>query len=401
MKKAVLSIFLWLTVISGFAQEKRIRPEKLYADAEAAFDAGEYAKAIAVLNDCLLEAPGFMDAYLLRAQSREQLKDPEGALTDYSIFLERQPAHTEALLNRAIIRYQLKKFDQAKEDFEKLLTLPPGVTQSIYYNKSAHVGGVNQLMTAQSQTKPLIYNYLGLIEFRLQHFQQSITWLDSAIALDPKEADYLVNRALAKGSLGDSTAALQDYRKALAINPHHALALSNASLLAGSNKLNDVDDPVTLAIESDSSMLYPYLRRAHERIEGGFYRGALEDLSRALEIEDQDAEIWFTRGVVNERLQNLKEAFSDYTAAITIKENHFKSWINRANVLLKMKRYKDAVDDYTVALIYQPEYGAAYYNRAIAKQYLGQLTEACDDLKKAEAQGMAVEEKMKKQFCSP
>src|SRR5690606_33396684 len=95
---------------------------------------------------------------------REQMKDYAGALTDYSIYLEQRPDQPEVLFSRGILRYQLKKYEQAREDFQQLLQLPPGETQTIHFNKAARVGGTNQILTTQSSTAPLNYNYLGMID---------------------------------------------------------------------------------------------------------------------------------------------------------------------------------------------------------------------------------------------
>ena len=400
MKSPVVILLLSICSLVSVGQEKRVNASKVFALAETAYNEGHYQKAVTYLDQCVLDDPGYSEAYFLRAGAREQLKDYEGALTDYSIFLAQKPDNPEALFSRAMIRYQLKKYEQAREDFSRLIQLPPGETQTIYFNKSASVRGVNQIMTTQSITAPLIYNYLGMIDLRLKNFKTAITWLDSAIHLDAREADYLVNRGLARENLGDSAAALQDFQKALTINPQHTLALHNLAILnRAKEKKEPAQDPLEQAIESDSSMLYPYLERARQRFEGGFYKGALVDYTKALELEDKDPEIWLSRGLVRERLKDFTGAFSDYTKAIDLKENFVKAWVNRANVLLKLERYKDAVEDYSVALIYQPDFAAAYYNRAIAKNYLKQNNEACEDLKKAEALGMKVEGKMKTKFC--
>ena len=129
-----------------------------------------------------------------------------GANTDYNIYLELKPDQPEALLSRATVRYQLGLYEQSKEDFLKLLTLPVGETQTIFYNQSASASGANQIMTAQGAIKPQIFNYLGLVETKLGHYKEAITWLDSAIALRRKEADYYVNRGIAKEGMNDPTA---------------------------------------------------------------------------------------------------------------------------------------------------------------------------------------------------
>ena len=382
----------------AFAQDKTVNPKKLYEQGEAAHNAGNYKLALDYFNRCLKEDPGFADAYFTRGSTREQLQDLAGANTDYNIYLELKPDQPEALLCRATVRYQLGLYEQSKEDFLRLLTLPVGETQTIFYNQSASASGANQIMTAQGAIKPQIFNYLGLVETKLGHYKEAITWLDSAIALRRKEADYYVNRGIAKEGMNDPTAAMQDYETAILLRPDHAVALHNIAVLKRKTGAT-IDNDLEKAIESDSSMLYPYLERAYQRMEGGYYKGALEDYDRALQIQDKDPEIWLNRGHVKEKLNDLKGAYSDYTKAIELNEKFEKAWLNRGNVLSKQGRNEDAIQDYTVAITFNPDYANAYYNRAIARQKLKQAAEACQDLQKAESLGMEVMEKVKKEIC--
>jgi tetratricopeptide (TPR) repeat protein len=381
----------------SLAQDKRIDPKKLYEQGEAAHNSGNYNLALDYFNKCLKESPGFADAYFTRGSTREQLNDLAGANTDYNIYLELKPDQPEALLCRATVRYQLGLYEQAKADFLKLLTLPMGETQTIFFNQSASATGANQIMTAQGPITPQIFNYLGLVETKLGHYQEAINWLDSAIQIRQKEADYFVNRGIAKEAINDPTA-LQDYNTAISLRPDHAVALHNIAVLKRKQGVT-TDNDLEKAIESDSSMLYPYLERGYQRMEGGYYKGALEDYDRALEIEGKDPEIWLNRGHVKEKLNDLKGAYADYTKAIELNEKFDKAWLNRGNVLSKQGRIEDAIQDYTVAITFNPDYAAAFYNRAVAKQKLKQTTEACLDLQKAESLGLAITEKVKKEIC--
>jgi tetratricopeptide (TPR) repeat protein len=395
---------IWITfcLLAGFVSvtaQVKLGADKLYEQASDARDAGQYKQALALLNTLLTETPSYTDAYFARASTREQLHDLEGALTDYSVYLERKPNDPEALFSRGILRYQLKKYDQAYEDFTQYLKAPPGATQTIFFNKSASASGKNQIITAQSKPRALIYNYLGLIDQGKKNLTTSIHWLDSAIMLSPNDPDFYVNRGVSKQINRDSTMALADFQKALSLNANHTGALYNLAVYNRTKGKKESDGSLDQAIDYDSSMLAPYLERAFQRMEGGYLKGALDDYNHALEIETRNPEIWLSRGIVRERMKDFVGAFSDYTKAIEIQENFVKAWINRANVLVKMDRFKDAVDDYTAALVYVPESAAAYYNRAIARYRLNTLKEACDDLKKSEALGQAVDKKLKTRIC--
>ncbi|HZI25888.1 MAG TPA: tetratricopeptide repeat protein [Chryseolinea sp.] len=398
----IMQVYCSLTPIFftglAFAQDNRVDSKKLYEQGEAAHNAGNYKLALDYFNKCLKESPGFADAYFTRGATREQLRDLNGANTDYNIYLELKPDQPEALLCRATVRYQLGLYEQAKADFLKLLTVPVGETETIFFNQSASATSGNQIITAQGSIKPQILNYLGLVETKLGHYKEAITWLDSAIALRQKEADYYVNRGIAKEGMNDTTSAMQDYNRAIELRPDHTVALHNIAVLKRKTGLA-TDSDLEKAIESDSSMLYPYLERGYQRMEGGYYKGALEDYDRALEIEGKDPEIWLNRGHVKEKLNDLKGAYADYTKAIELDEKFDKAWLNRGNVLSKQGRIEDAIQDYTIAITFNPDYAAAFYNRAIARQKLKQITEACEDLQKAESLGLVVTEKVKKEIC--
>lgn len=396
-----LNFTFLLFFLTGFAvaQDKRANSKALYEQGENAHNSGDYKLALELLNRCIQADPSLAEPYFTRGTTRERLQDLSGAHTDYNIYLELRPDQSEALFSRATVRYRLGLYEQAKEDFLKLLVLPPGETQTIFFNLSASKSGSNQVMTTQGDIKPQIFNYLGLVETKLNNPKAAVTWLDSAIHLHGKNADYYVNRGIAKEGLNDTTA-MQDYKTALSFKPDHTLALHNIAVLKRKKgEAVDVNDALEKAIESDSSMLYPYLERAYQRMEGGYYKGALEDYDRALKIFDKDPEIWLNRGHVKEKLNDLKGAYSDYTKAIELNEKFDKAWLNRANVLSKLGRPQDAVDDYTVAITFNPDYAAAFFNRAIARHKLKQSGEACLDLKKAESLGLVINEKMKNEMC--
>lgn len=405
MRSVGLILILGAFFLAGelMAQSKPKKPHILFEEAENATRDNDYTEALALLNQCLQASPGMMEAYALRGSVREALRDNDGALTDYSIFLEQNPEHPEILLSRATLRYKVGFYDQAREDLLRLLALPTaGETNAIMYKQGMSVDDKNPMVTMSSERTHVsyVYNYLGLTEMKLKSYQQARTYFDSAIRQNPKEADYFVNRGLAKENISDSTA-IDDYQAALKVNPNHVLARHNLRALQSRKAHSQsLEDRLTETIQADSTMLLPYLERAQQRFEAKYYEGAYEDYSMALELDSSNVEIWLGRGLAAEKMKDYKAAFSDYTKAIDLKENFAKAWLNRGNVLLKMDRFSDAVDDYNVALIYYPDFASAYYNRGMAKAKLKKYDEACVDIKKAEELGMTVEGKVKDKICS-
>lgn len=399
MRLKIIFIFLFPACFVTAAQDKLKKAYVYFEEAEAAYNDDQYERALVVLDECLKHFPGYFEAYSLRGSVKEILKDNDGALTDYSIYLEQFPEHLPVLMSRAILRYKIGFYDQAREDFLKLLTLNPVETNTVFYRQNMSLGDRNPVMTPESGHKSYIYNYLGLTESKLKNHPAAISFYDSALALNPHEPDYFVNRGLSKEAINDTTAAA-DYEQALKLNYRHTLARHNLTALkAKQGKTMTYEDRLTETIEQDSTMLYPYLERAQQRFEGGYYKGAVEDYSQALEIDPRDPEIWLGRGLAREKLKDFEGAFSDYTRAIDMREDFFKAWINRGNVLFKLERYDDAIEDFNVALIYQANYAPAVYNRAMAKIKMKNKSGACEDLKLAERLGMEIQAKVRSKIC--
>ncbi|MBX2971378.1 MAG: tetratricopeptide repeat protein [Cyclobacteriaceae bacterium] len=392
----VLCLIITLTT---FAQDKIKQAETLLEEGFKAQHEGKLNEAVELFSKSLAEYPAYTEAYNARASTYERLNKPDLALRDYTISLEFKPDQYEVLLSRGALLFQLKKFVEAKVDFKKLLQLPAGETNIIFYRQSAHSPGTDRMMTAQSALKAQVYNYLGLIESSLRNCSYAVLYLDSAISLSSDEADYYVNRALAKQACNNLTA-IEDFNKALFLYPNHPIAKHNLAISkAKAGNYDEAETQLTEAIRTDSLMLDPYLERAYYRLLKKNYQGALEDYNMAIRLNRLDPEIWLNRGIAKEKLHDQVGAYRDYTEAIELDNTYVKAWVNRGNILAAQKKYNEAVEDYSAAITYQPDYGVAYYNRAIAYYRLNKMQDACNDLINAEKSNYPIDQKIKDRFC--
>jgi len=396
----ILCLISWWISIPWlvYSQDRKLSAQSLYEKGIERLNDENYTEALSLFNECIRLTPKFAEAYAARAEVRERLHDLDGAMIDYAICVELLPDQFEPLFSLAVIRYELKLYELAKLDFLKLQHLSVGETNRIIYRQTARGTGTDKIMTAQGAIQSELYNYLGLTETQLQNCRRGISYMDSAIQLNPNEADYYVNRALAKHACKYQTAQ-EDFKRALVINPDHSLTRHNLAVQSNNHSFDHAENQLTEIIQSDSTLQYPFIARGYYRLMKGDYNGAQEDYTNALGIDDQDPHLWLNRGMAKEKLDDLTGAFRDYTQAIELKENFANAWLNRGNVLSKQKRYVDAIEDYSVALVYQPDYGHAYFNRALANHNEKKAKEACEDLKKAEALGMKIEKTMKDEIC--
>jgi tetratricopeptide (TPR) repeat protein len=132
------------------------------------------------------------NAYFNRAVTRYDLRDPEGAIADFSEVLRLTPEDAVTLNNRGIIWAEKKQYQRALEDFDHALSL------------DAH------LFAARCNRGWLVMNQ-GQPEL-------AITDFDQAIQSHPTAAIPYFYRGTARQRLGDSLGAIADFTKAIQHN---------------------------------------------------------------------------------------------------------------------------------------------------------------------------------------
>jgi len=96
-----------------------------------------------------------------------------------------------------------------------------------------------------------------------------------------------------------------------------------------------------------------YYNKGNAKSRSGDYQGAIDDYSKAIEINPQDADAYYNRGIAKRESGDNQGAIADYGKAIEI----------------------------------NPQDAIAYANRSIAKEKQGDLEGSCSDGKKAASLG--------------
>jgi len=115
----------------------------------------------------------------------------------------------------------------------------------------------------------------------------------------------------------------------------------------------------------------------------------------------REAGVWSTRGYVNGRQGDLPAAISDLSKCIELRENEPDDFFTRGRFLFKAGRYEEAILDFTSVLqlcdSYNSDYyrEAAYFFRADAYVRLGQYEKARDDCRRVVDRGPVWTDKLR------
>jgi len=158
------------------------------------------------------------------------------------------------------------------------------------------------------------------------------------------------NRGIAYKGMGDNVHAIEDFNKAIEINPRYAQAYSN---------------------------------RGTSFVELGKPAQAVEDYNKAIELDSHLAGAFFNRGVFYQSSGNFRQAIADYDRAV---ENSYpnleEALCNRGAAYGELGNQSKAIENYDMAIASDPEYVKAYFNRGLAYGQLGKYLQAINDFDK-------------------
>ena len=109
---------------------------------------------------------------------------------------------------------------------------------------------------------------------------------------------------------------------------------------------------------------------------------------------------YVNRGNAKYDLQDFRGAIQDYSKAIELDPSYAVAYFNRGNAKYDLQDYIGAIQDYSKAIELDPSYFKAYYNRGITKYFLNDIDGACLDWSKAGELGYYDAYDRIKEYCN-
>ncbi len=142
-------------------------------------------------------------------------------------------------------------------------------------------------------------------------------------------------------------------------------------------------DDYTKAIEIDPKYVDAYNNRGNARSTLGDKQGAIADYNKAIELNPTYARAYSNRGLARADLGDKQAAIVDYNKAIELDPNYALAYYNRANARDDLGDKQGAIVDYTKSIELDPSYVDSYYNRGVVRFALGDKQGAKADYTKA------------------
>jgi tetratricopeptide (TPR) repeat protein len=159
-----------------------------------------------------------------------------------------------------------------------------------------------------------------------------------------------VNRGATYANLKLYEKAIEDFNRAMEIDPYLAMAYGNRGTI------------------------WSYLKQ---------FDKAIEDCNIAIIVDPKETASYFQRGWIYGDLGDLEKAIKDYSKAIELNPNYIEAYNNRGNAYALLKLYNEALEDFNKAIKQNPNFAVAYSNRGNAYYDLKIYDKAIKDCKTA------------------
>ena len=176
----------------------------------------------------------------------------------------------------------------------------------------------------------------------IQAFDRAVEAYGEIIQRSPT-AEVFCNRGTCLQKMGRQTEAIEDFKRAIAVNPNLAEAFCNLGI-------------------------------SHRSL--GDFPLALSAYDRAIEIAPFMVEAYCNKGVALKEAGLIEQSIRTLQQAATISPNHPETHGNLGVALQKSKQFGAAISSYTHAIELKPDYVDAHYNLALLHQELNELQPA-------------------------
>ncbi|MDA9508149.1 hypothetical protein XI09_26630 [Bradyrhizobium sp. CCBAU 11386] len=134
------------------------------------------------------------------------------------------------------------------------------------------------------------------------------------------EAQAHTAKAQTLAKSGETAAALDEFNRAVGLDPYNAQALYGRALIyQGNNQHDFAIADFTAASGLNPQKAEPLLGRAISHLALGKIKEAAADLDEASEADPHNAQVWTARGQAYERLGDKAKAAASYTKAVTLR----------------------------------------------------------------------------------
>ncbi|MBY0526205.1 MAG: tetratricopeptide repeat protein [Gemmataceae bacterium] len=345
---------------------------------------GEFDAVIADCTAAIDLDPKLAAAYFIRGTAYSSKGERHRAIAEFNLALRLDPKNPLVYNDRGMAYADQGDFDRALVDYTAALRLDPRLT--------------------------LVYVNRGIAFHGKANYDRAIAEFTRALRLEPRNVPAYFNRGLAFAAKAAHPQAIADFDKVLLLDPKHTEAAAKreesqrargkVAAPVGAERRPPTGAPrVPTRQEMDERRLSKakntqeeerrqvraaaYFARGRSYFEAGEYGQAIDQFTKAIQMDPRDAVAYFNRGLAYVAQTEYQEAIADYTSALHLNPRNAMAYYHRGIAHRLLGEYDRAIADYTRAIRLDGRLAMAYRNRGQAYAAKGDSERAQADYEEA------------------
>jgi tetratricopeptide (TPR) repeat protein len=189
----------------------------------------------------------------------------------------------------------------------------------------------------------------GILALKSERPAEAIPFLTRELAEHPQNGKAWYYRGICEMSIGNATAALSDFDRALELMPNDPNALLRRSELNTANKAYDAAisdlEAVLRTHQAGPIVEHAFMGLGEIHMRRGDHVAAIAVYDRFVAIAPNDARSWFNRGIAHGHNNAHQQACDDLSKAIKLDGWMHKAYTARAIELVHLDRKPEACAD--------------------------------------------------------
>ncbi len=369
--------------IPAFDAALRLDAEHFWAQvllAASHLNLHHFAEGKAHLAACIARRPAFIASYLLRGYASTELGYFPDALADYDAAEKLNPNRDDRYAlenNRGLVHFRQGDSPGAIALYERASALMPDQYAAfvnlahVYQEKKQYDDALRFMNQAIEKAPQLasLYRDRARLQRDRGDLNAALTDFDQARSHEPADsanvADDFFESGLILFNQGRHEQSLSAIEAALKLRPKDPTILrAQAETLMKLGKYADAVKACDLALVHGRRSADVFRTRGEARQRLGDSVNAVADFTRALELEPKQPGLLTRRGWSLIVMEAWPAALADFEQAVQDDKNDGDAYNGRAYSAVKLKQYRKAVVDAEEAARRTPEFAEMWYNLA-------------------------------------
>ncbi len=357
-------------------------PDFLLNRAEVRLGQGNHKNALSDLRQVLHLDPhsGRAHSQLGWIHQQDEFYDLNLAIEHLTRSIELIPDGIASLIHRALAYGSQNKFELALQDCDTVIQTQPdaGSAHGVRGRMLQMQGEFEEAIEACTKAIDLgletsmVFLARGIAYSATDRQELALADCDAALNLDPENPVACQLRGTLDMQRGELDSAMEAFNKARELAPEWSEPRQHIAWL------HQIKEDPQAAIDEQSVLVSQqpgdpthYVNRAFAYTQLGDYEKAQQDLDRACQLDPENEQVFYVRGMFLMDRQEPELALRDFDRVLSIADNHDDARLRRAATLLYLKRQEEALKDYGKLIAKYPDDPQAYTGRAYTHQMTG------------------------------